>query len=80
MATEGHAMPSVTSLFAGWVIFNFVLKDSGVKMHLYTQGEVTSQSLWSRYDRHFVGITRYNASSYMAKICRVIQLKLNQLL
>jgi len=24
---------------------------------IYTQGEVTSQSLWSRYDRHFVGIT-----------------------
>ena len=22
-----------------------------------TQGEVTSQSLWSRYDRHFVGVT-----------------------
>jgi len=28
-----------------------------------TQGEVTSQSLWSRYDRHFVGITRHNALS-----------------
>ena len=26
-----------------------------------TQGEVTSQSLWSRYYHHFVGITRYNA-------------------
>jgi len=26
----------------------------------YTQGEVTSRSLWSRYDRHFVGITRCN--------------------
>jgi len=25
----------------------------------YTQGEVTSQNLWSRYDRHFVGITRH---------------------
>jgi len=25
-----------------------------------TLGEVTSQSLWSRYDRHFVGITRHN--------------------
>jgi len=22
----------------------------------YTQGEVTSQVLWSRYDRHFVGM------------------------
>jgi len=28
-----------------------------------TQSEVTSQSLWSRYGRHFVGITRYNALS-----------------
>jgi len=25
------------------------------------QREVTSQSLWSRYDRHFVGTTRRNA-------------------
>jgi len=30
---------------------------------LNTQGEVTSQSLWSRYDRHFVGKTQYNALS-----------------
>ena len=44
-----------------------------------TQDEVTSQGLWSRYDRHFVGITRYNALSQMAKIYRVIQIKLNQL-
>jgi len=29
----------------------------------YTQGEVASQNLWSRYDRHFVGITRYSAST-----------------
>ena len=29
----------------------------------YTQGEVTSQSLWSRHDRHFVGKTRHNALS-----------------
>ena len=26
-------------------------------------GEVTSQTLWSRYDRHFVGITRHIALS-----------------
>jgi len=31
--------------------------------HSYTQGEMTSQSQWSRYDRHFVGITRHNALS-----------------
>ena len=29
----------------------------------YTSGEATSRSLWSRYDRHFVGITRYTALS-----------------
>jgi len=28
---------------------------------LHTWGEVTSQSLWSRHDRHFVGTTRHNA-------------------
>ena len=43
----------------------------------YTQGKVTSQTLWSQYDGHFVGITRHNAFSEMAKICRFIQIKLN---
>ena len=33
-----------------------------LKMDIH-MGEVTSRSLWSRYDRHFVGITRYNAFS-----------------
>jgi len=40
---------------------------------------VTPQSLWSRYERHLVGIIRYNALNKMAKIYRVIQIKLNQL-
>jgi len=31
------------------------------RLPVYTQGEVTSQSLRSRYDRHFVGITKHNA-------------------
>jgi len=44
-----------------------------------TQGEVMPQSVRSRDGRHFVGITRYNASSKMAKIYRVIEIKLNQL-
>ena len=30
------------------------------KRKLHTLGEVTSHNLWSRYDRHFAGITRYN--------------------
>jgi len=41
-----------------------------------TYGEMTSQSLWSRYAGYFVGMTRHNASSLMAKIYRVIQIKL----
>jgi len=38
-------------------------RGESVDTRKYTQGEVTSQSLWSRYDRHFVGITRHNALS-----------------
>jgi len=45
----------------------------------YTQGEVTSKRLWPRYDRHFVGIRRYNELCQMAKIYRVLQIKLNHL-
>jgi len=30
-------------------------------VRLGSQGEVTSHTLWSPYDRHFVGVTRYNA-------------------
>ena len=55
------------------------MQDRKAKDRGYTQGEVTSQSLWSRYGRHFVGITRYNALSEMANIYRLIQIKLNQL-
>ena len=38
----------------------------------YTSGEVTSQNLWPRYDRHFVGIARHNVWSSGAKSYRVI--------
>jgi len=31
--------------------------------YCYTQGELTSQNLWSRYLRHFVGITSHNVLS-----------------
>jgi len=40
--------------------------------HRNTQGEVTSQYLWSRYDRHFVGKTWHNVWSYWMKIYHVI--------
>jgi len=50
-----------------------------IQQRIYTWGELTSQSLWSRYARHFVGITRYNVLHYMAKIYRVIQIKSNQI-
>ena len=44
---------------------------------MYTEGEVTSQSLWSRYDRHFVGITRHDAELNGEDLSRVIRVKLN---
>ena len=48
-------------------------------IYTWWSDDVTSQSLWSRYDRHFVGITRHDSLSEMAKIYRVIQIELNQL-
>ena len=50
---------------------------SMIKEFRINRETVTSQTLWSRYDRHSVGITRRNA--WGAKIYRVIQIKLNQL-
>jgi len=29
----------------------------------YTEGEMMSQNIWPRYDRHFVGITWHNVRS-----------------
>ena len=40
---------------------------------------MTSQNLWSRYNRHFVGIARYNALTYEANVSCVIRIKLNQI-
>jgi len=30
------------------------------RVRAYTQGKVTSQKQWSRYDRHFLGVTLHN--------------------
>jgi len=43
------------------------------------EGEVTSQNLWSRYDRHVVGIAWHDVWSQKAKIYGFIHIKLNQL-
>jgi len=40
------------------VIFRSVPRAAARTPWSNAQGEVTSESLWSRYDRHFVGITR----------------------
>jgi len=40
---------------------------------------VTSHNLWSRYDRHVVGITCRDVWSQKAKIYGVIRMKLNHL-
>ena len=49
------------------------------KHSVNTQGEVTSQNLWPRYNCHFVGITWQNVWSWWAKIYRVISIKFNPL-
>ena len=63
-----------------WARYAFIVA-SDTLTFCSTSGEVTSQSLWSRYDRHFVGITsRYNVLSQMAKICRVIRNKIESVI
>ena len=47
--------------FAGPVVVeNLPQQQHERHTHVDTQREVTLPSLWSRYDRHFVGITRRN--------------------
>ena len=45
------------------MLYETVKESKRVSTYNNTQGEVTSQSLWSQYDSHFVGITRHNAFS-----------------
>ena len=40
-----------------------VVDAQGPRKHVYTQGEMTSQNRWSRYDCHFVRITWHNVWS-----------------
>jgi len=54
----------VDFLFTGSKKLNGVSKKCAAVITLtYTQGEMTSRYLWSRYDRHFVGITWDNVWS-----------------
>ena len=46
--------------------------------HSYTQGEVTSQYLWSRYDRHFVGKTWHSLWNEGERYIALFRCKLNQ--
>ena len=45
----------------------------------YTLGEVTSENLWSRYDRHVVGVTWHDVWSQKAKFYGVVHTELNRL-
>ena len=47
--------------------------------HRRNAGEVTSQNISSRYDRHVVGVTWHDVCSQKAKLYGVIRIKLNQL-
>ena len=64
------------------ILVNETLKDGYVCFAIYvkrsTHGEVTSQNRWSRYVRHFVGITWHNVLSQWVKIYHAIQITLNQ--
>ena len=53
----GHDDSTINIVMA-IIIIIIIIITMAVNQHLYTQGEVTSQSLWSQYGRHFVGITR----------------------
>jgi len=52
---ERHALEMCTICILLNLSLAFSLK------FIYTQGEVTSHTPWSRYDCHFVSITRFNA-------------------
>ena len=61
------------------VLLQITRRDQRMKTHVhgtfwrvYAWGEVTSQNLWPRHHRHFVGITWHNVWSKGAKIYRVI--------
>jgi len=55
-----------------WAYFsNFCGNHDNQALMRNTWGEMTSQYLWLRYDRHFVGITWHNVE-LRAKIYRVI--------
>ena len=41
----------------GWSKFRDFVPYGDVAIFIHRPGEVTSQNLWPRYDRHFVGIT-----------------------
>ena len=62
-------LPKVTAFSAYNLFVSFCID-------FCTWGEATSQNLWSRYVRHFVGITRHIVWSQKAKICGVIRGKI----
>ena len=51
-----HFLVSQYSLLEALSLLAYNRLQLHYRVYVYTQGEVTSQSLWSGYDRHFVGI------------------------
>jgi len=58
-AAKSVFYPSVINVFLCFYSSIFLI----IFLNIYTQGEMMSQSLWSRYDRRFLGIIGYNAWS-----------------
>ena len=62
---------TVTNISTSFYLQNGGKKSTGIDIEqnyvivtlCNTQREVTSHNLWSRYDRHIVGITRHNVCS-----------------
>ena len=60
-ADDGHGVAVLLQPRVGavqWMI------RATARQRLYTYSEKTSQNLWPRHDRHFVGITWHNVLSY----------------
>ena len=75
MAVVQFSIGGVIAIFVRRAYFIFMDDITLHAMARNTQDDITSQNLWSRYVRHFVGITWHNVCNYWAKIYHISQLK-----
>ena len=72
ISTPGKPPPDITASEMTSIVSGGALNSTQTKPkpadYVAIHKVVASRNLWSRYDRHFVGITRYNVWSQGAKI------------